>query len=351
MSSPLRRQQPSVIEQLLHAPQRFECCQALRLLLGWLHEHGVAPDDALANLVRFDNSVSMSFPAGQLESLSAAGLHDAGQLLQALRSGQPLHIRLTPTFMGFLGSNGALPSHYSERIASHQHSAHDEHEAHAPRAFLDLFSSRAVALFYQAWEKYRIEHAPVHTTLLPRLLDLAGQQAQDAVQAETIGLYSGLLQQKNISSIVMARILSDHFGVPFGIEENTGAMEAMAPHTQTALGGANAVLGQRAMLGERCHRPELAVRLRIGPLSAAHHARFLPRGAASVQLQHMLKLFGQPLLRYDIVLLLRASEVRGVLLGAPQAGLGCDSFLAPALPQPDRDDLHYALHLMPALDA
>lgn len=350
MSSPLRRQQPSVIEQLLRAPQRFECCQALRLLLGWLHEHGVAPDDALANLVRFDNSVSMSFPAGQLESLSAAGLHDAGQLLQAVRSGQPLHIRLTPTFMGFLGSNGALPSHYSERIASHQHSAHDEHEAHAPRAFLDLFSSRAVALFYQAWEKYRIEQAPVRTTLLPRLLDLAGQQAQDAVQAETIGLYSGLLQQRNVSSVVMARILADHFGVPFSIEENTGAMEAMAPHVQTALGGANALLGQRAMLGERCHRPELAVRLRIGPLNAAQYASFLPRGAASVQLQHMLKLFGQPLLRYDIVLVLRASEVRGVALDAPQAGLGCDSFLAPALPADDRDDLQYALHLMPALD-
>lgn len=349
MSSPLRRQQPSVIAQLLRAPQRFECCQALRLLLGWLHEHGVAPADALANLVRFDNSVSMRFPAGQLESLSAAGLHEADELLHALLSGRRAQLHLTPTFMGFLGMHGSLPSHYSERIASHQHSEEDQ----APRAFLDLFSSRAVTLFYQAWEKYRVEHAPVRSTLLPRLLDLAGAHVNDAasvIEPEVIGLYSGLLQQKNISSIVMARILSDHFGVPFSIEENTGAMEAMAPHTQTALGGANAVLGQRAMLGERCQRPELAVRLRIGPLSAVQYASFLPHGAASVQLQHMLKLFGQPLLRYDIVLVLRASEVRGVALDAPQAGLGCDSFLAPALPADDRDDLQYPLHLVPALD-
>lgn len=351
MSSPLRRHQPSVIQQLLDAPQRFEWCQALRLLLGWLHEHGVAPDDALAEIVRFDNSVSMSFPAGQIEALSVAGLHNADELLQALRSGQRPQIRLTPTFMGFLGSNGALPGHYSERIAGGQHSAHGEQEAAAPRAFLDLFSGRAVALFYQAWEKYRIEHAPVRATLLPRLLDLAGARRAHAEQSETIGLYSGLLQQKHVSSIVMARILADHFGVPFGIEENTGAMEAMAPHTQTALGGANALLGQRAMLGARCYRPELAVRLRIGPLSAAQYASFLPRAAASAQLQEMLKLFGQPLLRYDIVLVLRASEVWGVMLDAPQAGLGCDSFLAPASPQPDRDDLHYALQLMPALDA
>lgn len=349
MPSPLRRLHPSVIQQLLDAPQRFAWCQALRLLLGWLQGHGVSPADALANLVRFDNSVSMRFPAGQLESLSAAGLRDADELLPALLSGRRAQLHLTPTFMGFLGMHGSLPSHYSERIASHQHSEEDQ----APRAFLDLFSSRAVTLFYQAWEKYRIERAPVRTTLLPRLLDLAGAHVNDAasvIEPEVIGLYSGLLQQKDISSTVMARILSDHFGVPFSIEENTGAMEAMAPHTQTVLGGANAVLGQRAMLGERCHRPDLAVRLRIGPLSAAQYASFLPRAPGSVQLQDMLKLFGQLLLRYDIVLVLRASEVRGVALDAPQAGLGCDSFLAPALPADDRDDLHYALHLMPALD-
>ena len=86
MPSPLRRQHASVIQQLLDAPQRFDCCQALRLLLGWLHAHGMPPADALANLVRFDNSVSMTFPAGQIESLSAAGPHDAQQLLQALLS-------------------------------------------------------------------------------------------------------------------------------------------------------------------------------------------------------------------------------------------------------------------------
>ena len=350
MSSPLRQHQPSVIQQLLDAPQRFEWCQALRLLLGWLQRHGVAPGDALANLLRFDNSVSMCFPASQIESLSAAGLHDAHALLRALRSSQRPQIHLTPTFMGFLGSHGSLPSHYSERLASHQHSEHDE----TPRAFLDLFSSRAVALFYLAWEKYRIDHAPVRATLLPRLLDLAGAHVDDAaasIEPEVIGLYSGLLQQRDISSIVMARILSHHFGVPFSIEENTGAMETMAPHTRTALGGANAVLGQRAMLGERCHRPDLAVRLRIGPLSAAQYARFLPRAPGSAQLQDMLKLFGQPLLRYDIVLVLRAGDVHGVALDAPQAGLGYGNFLAPALAGADRDDLQHPLHLMRPLDA
>ncbi|MBE3026216.1 type VI secretion system baseplate subunit TssG [Janthinobacterium sp. BJB1] len=344
MPSLLRRNDVSIIGQLLAAPQRFECFQALHLLLAWLGEHGFDEDAALANIVRFDNSISLRFPASQIETLAAQD--NAAALLQALQSGQLRQLHLTPTFMGLLGSNGVLPSHYSERIAAHQHDERD----HAPRAFLDLFSSRAIALFYQAWRKYRIEHGPLRQAFLPSLLALAGCRPGGG-EDEAIGLYSGLLQQRNISSIAMARILADHFGVPFHVQEATGTMEALAPREQTALGGANAVLGRRAIVGERCRRPDLAVRLRIGPLTAAQHARFLPRGPASAQLRQMLMLFGQPLLRYDIVLLLHASDVHGLSLPpSGQGGLGCNSFLGnPATPR-HRDDKHYEMQLMPSLN-
>jgi type VI secretion system protein ImpH len=213
--------------------------------------------------------------------------------------------------MGLLGCQGSLPSHYSERIAAHQHSERDT----SARAFLDLFSSRAVNLFYQAWQKYRIELAGHSGAFLSRLLDLAAcQPGQDQ-----------------------------------GQDEATGAMDALAPREQTALGMANAVLGQRATIGERCRRPDLAVRLRLGPLTAQQHASFLPRAPASQALLHMLMLFGQPLVRYQIVLVLHASEVRGLALTtAPQGGLGCNSFLGDAASPRHRDDMHYEMQLMPS---
>ena len=340
-----RRRHASVIQQLLDAPQRFECFQALRLLLAWLAEHGIDEHTALAKLIRFNNSVSLRFPASQLEALTTGGADDADSLLQALLSGHGQHIHLTPAFMGLLGCQGSLPSHYSERIAAHQHSERDT----GPRAFLDLFSSRAVALFYQAWQKYRIEQAGHSGDFLSRLLALAAcRPGQDEAAA---GLYSGLLQQRNISSIVMARILGDHFGVPCHIDEATGAMDALAPREQTALGMANAVLGQRAIVGERCHRPDLAVRLRLGPLTARQHASFLPRAPGSQALRHMLMLFGQPLVRYDIVLVLRAGDVRGTTLAAAsQSGLGCNSFLGDAATPRHRDDKHYEMQLMPSFN-
>jgi type VI secretion system protein ImpH len=206
------------------------------------------------------------------------------------------------------------------------------------------------ALFYQAWQKYRIEQAGHGGDFLSRLLALAACQPGQGQDQAAIGLYSGLLQQRNISSIVMARILGDHFGVPCHITEATGGMDVLAPREQTALGMANAMLGQRATVDERCRRPDLAVRLRLGPLTAQQHASFLPRAPASEALRHMLMLFGQPLMRYEIVLVLRASDVRGLALTATRQGsLGCDSFLGAAATPRHRDDMHYEMQLMPSL--
>lgn len=345
MPTLLRRNDVSLIEQLFDAPQRFECFQALRLLLAWLAEHGIEEDAALANIVRFDNSVSLHFPASQIEALATEDCADAAPLLQALLSGQLRQLHLTPVFMGFLGSHGVLPSHYSQRIAAHGYATQD----HAPRAFLDLFSSRAVALFYLAWRKYRLEHGPLRQAFLPGLLAVAGYRP--GRNDDAIGLYSGLLQPRHISSIVMARILADHFGVPLHVQEATGAMAVLEPREQTALGGANALLGRRAIVGERCRRPDLAVRLRIGPLTAAQHASFLPGAPASDQLRQMLMLFGQPLLRYDIVLVLHAGEVRGLSLRTGvQDGLGCNSFLGNDAAPRHRDDMHYEMQLMPSFN-
>lgn len=339
MSGTLRK--PRVIEQLLATPQQYCWRQAVRLLLGWLQQQGVPPETALMHALRFDNSISPTFPASQIEAIS---------IEEPLGHAALLQVHITPTFMGLLGSHGALPSHYSERLASHQASEHDQ----APRAFLDLFSSRALTLFYQAWEKYRIEQGQARQQFLPQLLALTGHGPATCAEIapSVIGLYSGLLQQRQLSATVMARILADHFGVPVTVLEATGAMLALAPREQTALGGANALLGQRATLGERCLRPDLAVTVRIGPLNAAQHAQFLPRTNGSVQLAQLLKLFGQPLLQYRIELVLDAGAVRGVTLGRlPESGLGYNTFLCPPAHTGERDDMHYCLQLMPVLPA
>jgi type VI secretion system protein ImpH len=343
MRTPPQQPAAGLIARLLAEPQRFEFFQAVRLLLLWLGEQGVPPRHALERHLRFRNSLALGFPAGQVEAIAPEGL--AG--------GLPPQFQLTPTFMGLLGAHGALPSHVTERIAAWESSQADAQLAEAPRAFLDIFTTRMLALFYGAWRKYRIEHAVADggDGFLPLLLALAGfapGAAHDEVADATLARYAGVLRQRPASSVVLARVLSHHFGVPVALQEGIGHWDTLAPAEQSVL-GARAVLGQAAVLGERCWRPDLRVRVRIGPLRRAQFERFLPSGPGALALRTLLGLFAAPTLCYEVMLVLARSEVQPArLAGGPQR-LGRDSFmiLGPALH--DRADMVYDLRPMPPM--
>ena len=158
MQATQRHAATGVIAHLLDEPHRYQFMQAVGLLLRWLRQQGVPPDQALNQVLRFRSSLSLAFPASDIERLA---LDDDGRLA------------LTPAFIGFLGNSGALPLHYTQRIAGSQFAGKDD----GVSAFLDIFSHRMVALFYQACGKYRLEHRlDVQATdaQLPILLALFG---------------------------------------------------------------------------------------------------------------------------------------------------------------------------------
>jgi type VI secretion system protein ImpH len=353
MPATQRRENKSVIQQLLDEPYRFQFFQAVRLVVQWLGENGVSADKALNDHVRFDNSLMLSFQPGQIEALHARGaaeISTQAEMIQALLEGQNLQIQITPSFMGFLGANGALPHHYTERIVAHQLTEKDA----APRAFFDMFSNRVLALFYEAWCKYRFERAigDGKDTLLPLLLSLAGYQPQSVENKphglcdEVIGLYAGVLQQRPVSALILGRMLSSYFGVPIEIEENAGCWIALERKEQCSLGGLNATLGDNTILGQSSWRPDLGARLRIGPLSRSEFRRFLPSGAAADALEKMLGLFGNQTLTYEIQLVLRAEDIHQLCLGGGidiGGRLGHDSFLVTATSEADRCDMSYTV--------
>ncbi len=334
------------MDRLLREPQRFEFFQAVRLLTLWLGEQGVPPRCALERHLRFRNSLALAFPAGELEAVAPTGAID----------GAPPQFHLTPTFMGLLGAHGALPGHVTERIAAWESSQPDAQLAEAPRAFLDIFTTRMLALFYGAWRKYRIEHAVEDSVdgFLPLLLALAGftpGAPRDAVDDAVLARYAGVLQRRPASAVVLARMLSHHFGVPLALQEAVGHWDLLFAAERSALGGANAVLGQAAVLGERCWRPDLRVRVRIGPLRRAEFERFLPRAAGAQALRTLLGLFGAPTLVYEVVLVLARGELQPARLdGGPQR-LGRDSYLITAAATRDRADMVYEMRPMPPLPA
>ncbi|OON59388.1 type VI secretion protein [Massilia sp. KIM] len=354
MPAPIRRPEPPVIERLLREPWRFGFFQAVRLLELWLRRSGRPQRDLVASHLRFQNPVSLGFPASELEAVRVERHEpEPGQDTEAA----PLrYVRLTPAFMGLLGGHGVLPFHYTERIAEHQAQEKDE----GARAFLDTFSNRSLALFYAAWRKYRLalHYQPGgQDAFLPLLLSLAGlgdaalrrrlsSPERGAVLDESLGYFAASIRHRPASAAQIGRVLSEYFGLPVEVEQFVGDWYAVPREQQTVLGEDNAVLGARAIAGARVWQRDLRLRLVVGPLDRSRFDAFLPGGLAARALTSLLSMFTGVALAYEIELELRALDVRCAALdeAGPAVRLGWDAFLVEGPQTRNRRDVRYALH-------
>jgi type VI secretion system protein ImpH len=370
-----RRHFTGVIEQLLQAPQRFGFFQAVRLLDQWLGE--ASADGKGLSLVHFRNSLSLSFPSGEIEALklvlrlTEGGPQNTGgvpatahTIIGAHASARDVAaVSLTPSFMGLLGNSGTLPLFYTETLAQHEAQTKDE----AARAFMDVFSHRAVSLFYQAWRKHRLPiqyEADRQNRFLPLVLSLAGmgqkglrdrlQGDRGGVPDEALAFYAGALQQRTLSAKQLQQVLQGYLNVPVRIDQFVGRWyqlpESGKAHlgVQGGVGGTRPVLGRSAMLGERVWQRDLRMRVVLGPLTNQRFQRFLPGGRGALALKELLTVMGGVSLEYEVQLQLKRDDVKGCALDSlrtPTAGrLGWDTFLQTRPANDDRGDVRYDIH-------
>nr|WP_267875159.1 type VI secretion system baseplate subunit TssG [Massilia aurea] len=310
-------------------PQRYEFFQAVRLLLRWLDRQGIGPEQALGGVIRFRNSVGLGFPPSEIEAIEPG-------------TGDVPAITITPAMMGLLGVMGALPLHYTERFAAWELRNRDD----GPRAFLDLFSSRQVALFYRAWCKYRVRQplAAGVDRFQPLLLALAGVASgqQDVAEADAMARFAAPLRSRVVSADLIAGVLGACFGVAVRVEQFTGRWDVLAPDQRTLLAQGNCVLGAGATAGARLLRPELGIRIRLGPVSAVEFERFLPGQEGSRALAALLGRFAIDVPYRVLQVVLRREAVHGARLGG-SARLGLNGFLCTRSAARDRDDMCYLL--------
>ncbi len=352
MSGAQRRQPAPVIDRLLEEPYRFEFFQTLRLLERWhAHGSGTSRSEMLTHHVRFRNSLALSFPPSEIESLRAlpAAKADAATGEEAATQGSaPADVEIIPAFFGLLGISGALPLFYTELFAEREMRRKDG----AARAFLDVFQQRAVSLLYEAWRKHRL---PLHFEdnrrrhYLPALLALTGMEeasraSRGRIPEEAIAFFSGSLQQRTHSAVQMQRLLSAHFGVPFKLEQFVGRWHTLPEAAHTLIGMAGGVLGQSALVGGRVWQRDLRMRLVVGPMDRDQFDTFLPRGSASEALRDMLTLMSGVTLEYEVQLLLRPEQAPQVTLGSGTARLGWDSWMHTRPPQHLLADARYDIH-------
>jgi type VI secretion system protein ImpH len=342
-----------MMRHLLAAPHRYRFAQLLNILVRMLRQQGIPYAQAFSQVLRFRNSLSLAFPASEIENLQV-------EPPDAARTHRPGHPRIviTPAFIGLLGASGALPLHDTERAAARTSAGADE----SWQPFVDLLSNRVVGLFYEAWGKYRVEHGldtRARDDLLPLLSAFSGLRPASfgparpyaSIQAEVAGFYAGLLRTRPIAASTVQRVLSEYFGVPVRVEEFVGAWDPVPEKMRSTLGVTNPTLGFGAALGSRLWRNDLRVRLHIGPLDEEKAKGFLPHGPSHCALQDMVRLFAVPSVQYEVRLLLDEPCLKPLTLrtkGQDRKRLGWNSFLTGTVGKASRPDIRSVLRLTTA---
>lgn len=335
-----------VIAGLLAQPSRFDFFQALRLLLAWLREHNIDEAQAFAHCLRLHGSTALAFAPAQIEQLW-------------LEHNDELVVHLRAAMVGYLGVHGALPLHDTVTLLRHARETGNE----GVLAWLDCLSQRGLAQFYQCWARYRIECHGVHGgEFLQLQLALAGgsalppeqereqkpeqepeqkrEQDRSGLPVHAVAHYAAVLRHRPVTASVMQAVLAEYFGVQTTLQPLVGAWITRPVRERTCLVFDAAPLGGGAMLGRRCRRADLRLRMVLGPLTRAQHNDFLPGHPGALALRQMLGLFGLPSVSIEVRLMLRREDIAGCTLGA-STSLGREAFLLAGQSSQDRDDQHY----------
>jgi type VI secretion system protein ImpH len=351
----------AVARRLFEESYEFDFFQAVRLLQRMeprrvLVGRGGPPQ---SEAVRFRARISLTFPPSSIYELEKP------------TSDVPVSV-MTQAFMGLTGPSGVLPRHYTELLYRIEREVRSQQkEKHALRDWFDLFNHRMVSLFYRAWEKYRFyigfergdyeraEADPFTNALFslighgfPSLRRRLRVVARDEVdeygepkervlaQIEDLVLlhFSGLLAQHPRSAFGLEAILQDYFQVPIRIEQFRGQWLKLEPPSRTRLGVAlgNNELRVSAVAGRRVWDRQSKFRVRMGPMTYAQFLEFLPDRAPIPErktfflLAHLVRLYADPGLDFDLQLILKAPEVPECQLtgaGTIGARLGWNTWL------------------------
>jgi len=351
MRTTQRRLDPGLVESTLQGPERYEFFQLVRLYESvFKNAARTGGVDVVNERIRFRNSLRLGFAPSQVDAMVPTYRVDD----EGLETADLDSVEITPSFMGMLGVSGTLPIHYTEQVIDQARFKRDD----SGRAFLDLFTNRAVGHFYRAWKKYKLPiqyETDRQNRFLPIILALSGlgfdalrermSDGQGGIEDESIAFFAGLLRQRPVSAETLQRVISGYFRETVEIEQFVGHWYVIPADQRSTLGGNNVSLGGNSLVGERVWQRNLRVRIHIGPLRHERYMAFLPKGKLAIALENILTLATGGQFEYEICPILRAEDVQPAGLGTASAcRLGYDSFILTQPANKDRSDTRYLTH-------
>jgi type VI secretion system protein ImpH len=331
-------------ERLFDRPTAFQYFQAVQILEMLKDVNGRARGK-IDELIRFKTFPTLNFPSSSVRSVRNRLFH----------SDKP-HIFVN--FMGLVGTQGALPLHYTLKVLSVNKLVKEDDLFTSPLLeWLDLFNHRFLSLFYQAWEKYRFSvifgqqariaertktsaYRQETDDFTQALLCLVGLgvdstrrrfrihafSAADDTQSEQEPLatipdlallhYSGNLSRQPRHALGLESMLSDYFGLAVEVDELTGQWLQLDESSQTRFTEtSNCLLGENVVAGDRIWDFNSMFRLCVGPLNYDQFVELLPDPSPSSHrksfflMSQMTRLYVGSEFDFEVQLLLLGNQV------------------------------------------
>ena len=345
------RDRRSVEDALFSEGHRFSFVQAVRLLEEMrLRGNRTAPAEGAdpdREVVRFRHAVRLDFPPTDIEEVMKPS------------NGGP--VEMTVNVLGLAGAHGPLPPAVSELIVERAF-----RKDTAFRDFLDIFNHRLVSLLYRARKKYRPALDPQGpdrgrvANVLQAFLGLAtpGLLGRMEMPDRALLPYTGLVVDKQRSTIGLVRLLEDYFEIAVAVMPFKGQWNEIQSDDLTYIGSSsgflgsseflgtgrgseelrgtprnsgtprNNVLGQSAVLAKRIWDEEASVEVQLGPLTLDQFVAFLPIGRSHHALVAAVRYYLRGELGFMFRLQIAAGEVPALRIGRAEAAfLGWTTWL------------------------
>lgn len=298
-----------VLDDLNAEPWTFSLFQAVRLLERALPERSPVGTFAepRADVVRFRQHPSLSFPASEIQALQWSGPR----------------ADITVNAASLVGPLGVMPLYYTELVMDRLRRRDDTF-----LEFLNIFHHRVTSEFYRAWKKHRLEvsyESESGGLFTERLYDLIGigtahLRDRQSIPDEVFAFYSGFYGGIPRSQSALESVLADYFKVAVSVEQFVGVWRKIEVADQSCFEyefSDTLSLGSGAVLGDEIWDCQSRVRIVMGPLTAERYRDFLPDGSAYQPLRTLLRMFTGEDIEYELQLVLKREDVPACELGAP----------------------------------
>ena len=222
--------------------------------------------------------------------------------------------RLMQRVFGFMGPNGALPTHLTEYARERQLYDSDPTVVR----FLDMLLHRFGLFFYRAWARAQPVvglDRPADATIVRHVGALIGVVEKSTRERDALGdfpklYFAGRLSRSVRDADGLEAWLSLHFGVSVTVAQFQGHWMplGLAERSRLMRDGQPA-LGRGAVLGRNVWDVQHKFRIVIGPLAWERFASLLPGSRGLEQLKALVRQYVGFEFAWDLRLILRREDV------------------------------------------